>query len=375
MRHFDVYCFRSLTRIAVYSLLTLITRVLLKRGTFGVDDALVTAATIIQCGEAAAVFLALKRGAGTAFTIVSSSNLSSSSEAVYSADILFIVSLALAKASVICLLMRIFNLAYSRACHSPRFLFYRHVCLSALGVTAIWAVGSIVGFSVNCNAATFLNDQQSCPAQTTRWAVIMGVDAFLEALLVAMTIINVLPLQLSTMMKGQIILSFAFRLPCILLSVLHFHYVQKYSDSSNDGLEIVTVLNIMQIYLCWSLVSATIPTLKAFVKSFNSGFGLGVDVATAYFGTAPHSVARHEYELSKVKSAQQSQQNSHSRSVHVPEPENKADGLRERGQPLSGSSFESTSHGHDRQQSITSRGSQEHIIRKDVRWTVEYNDH
>jgi len=40
-----------------------------------------------------------------------------------------------------------------------------------------------------------------------------------------------------------------------------------------------------QIELSWSLISATIPSLKSFVKSFNSGFGLTIDPKnTARYG-------------------------------------------------------------------------------------------
>lgn len=357
----------------VYCFITLVLRIFLKRGTLGLDDALVAGATVFQCGQAAAIFLALKRGTGTAFTLLSAGNISSSSEAVYSANILFILSLALSKASVVCLLMRIFNLAYTRACHSPRFLFYRHVCLATIGFTAAWAVGSIIALTVNCSADSFMSDQQSCPAQITRWAVITGVDVFLECLLVAMTVVNVIPLQLSITIKVQIIVSFAFRIICIVFSVLHFYYVKNFVDYSNDGLNVVQAINMMQLGLCWSIISATIPTLKAFVKSFNSGFGLGVDTATAYFGSAPHSAARHNYELSKIKGAQQSQQQSHSSSVQVQQSANRSRVSADHEQPVSKSSVDSDAQTHDRTQSITSNGSQERIIRKDVRWTVEYD--
>lgn len=201
----------------------------------------------------------------------------------------------------------------------------------------------------------------------------MAIDVFLECLLVLMTVVNVLPLQLTITTKGQIILSFAFRLICIVFSVLHFHYVNEYANFSNDGLNIVQILNMMQLGLCWSIMSATIPTLKAFVKSFNSGFGLGVDVTTAYFASAPHSAARHNYELSKIKSAQHSQQHSHttsipdqivtSRSLASPEPI----------PTTAKSSLSTEGHAPERPHSILSNGSQERIIRKDVRWTVEYD--
>lgn len=345
----------------------------MKRGTLGLDDAFITAATVAQCAQAAAIFLALNRGAGTAFTLLSASNVRNVGLAIYSANTLYILSLALSKASVICLLMRLFNLAYTRACHSSRFLLYRQACLSALGLTAAWAIGSIIGLTVNCEGGSFLSEEQTCPAQTTRWAVIMGIDVFLEVLLVAMTIINVLPLQLSKSTKGQIIISFAFRLLCVAFSVLHFHYIQRYNIDSSDGLNLVQVLNMMQIDLCWSIVSATIPNLKAFVKSFNSGFGLGVDVATAYFGTMPHSAVRRDYELSQMKSAQASQQHSYSRSIVEREQVDQASAQPNHRQPGSASSLDSQDKGHERNLSITSDSSRERIIRKDIQWTVAYD--
>lgn len=345
----------------VYCSVLLALRVFLKRATLGIDDTLIVIATFFQCGQAAAIFLALKKGAGTAFNIVAADDSSTISTAIYAANILFIASLALSKASVICLLMRLFNLAYNKVCHASELLFHRKICLSALALTGLWAIASIVGVSVDCEADSFVVDAQSCPRQGIRWVVIMAIDSFLELSIVVITIINVLPLQLSKAMKTQIIISFAFRLPCIVFSVLHYRQVVNYTEDSDDGLKLALVLDFMQLDICYSLISATIPSLKAFVKSFNSGFGMGLDVATAYFGTAGSGRLR-DYELSQMKSQQTSELQ-----------ETGSDDIRLR-QPASASSLESEMNGRDGKRSFASHDSQAQIIRKDVHWTIDQQD-
>lgn len=333
-------------------------RIFLKRAHLGVDDILIVLATIFQCGQAAAVFLALDKGAGTAFTILSAQNIATASQTIFAVNILFILALALSKASVIWLLMRLFNLANNKARHDPHLVVYRKICIAALVLTATWAIGAIVGVSVDCEADSFITNQQSCPSQGIRWAAIMAVDIFLEVLIVVLTIINVLRLQMSTALKAQIIISFSFRLPCIIFSVLHYHYVEQYVADSNDGLKLAQVLDFMQLDICYSIIAATIPSLKAFVKSFNSGFGMGLDVATAYFASAGSGRIR-DYELSQMKSHQHTQ---------IDADEDRQ--VRHR-QPTSASSLESEMNGRDGKRSFASHGSQDQIIRKDVHWTIE----
>ena len=155
----------------------------------------------------------------------------------------------------------------------------------------------------------------------------------------------------------------------IALSILRVHYVDSYTQASNPGLAQEPILVIQQVYLCWSIIAATIPNLKAFVRSFGSGFGIGIDMETytnAYGSKASH---RNQYELGSVNKntigSRHAASRQDNRSFH--DPQDSANRLNMRS---------GTAHVHHDDGSIESGGSQDHIIRKDVHWKVHYeNNH
>lgn len=75
-------------------------------------------------------------------------------------------------------------------------------------------------------------------------------------------------------LKATLVLTFSFRLPMIALSILHLESFSSLRHSNGTQFSVTTNLLYLQIMLAWSLVSATIPNLKGFVKSFDTSFGM-----------------------------------------------------------------------------------------------------
>lgn len=59
----------------------------------------------------------------------------------------------------------------------------------------------------------------------------------------------------------------------VALSILHTAYMGKISSADHAELACVPTLARAECELCWSLISATIPNLRAFMKTFNTGLG------------------------------------------------------------------------------------------------------
>jgi hypothetical protein len=74
--------------------------------------------------------------------------------------------------------------------------------------------------------------------------------------------------------KFQVFLAFAFRLPLIALSAAHLSLFKPYTRSASPLFEISDSLLLQQIMLTYSLISATIPNLNSFMKSFSIGLGV-----------------------------------------------------------------------------------------------------
>jgi hypothetical protein len=154
----------------------------------------------------------------------------------------------------------------------------------------------------------------------------------------------------------------------VALSLLRLHYVEEFVHASNPGLALGPILIVQQVYICWSIISATIPTLKSFVRSFGSGFGIGVDMERYTNAYGSKNSARNGYELGSVRgntvtsrtTASKHDNRSYSDMEHqVVLPQSRTDGK----------NIPRTDDG-----SIRSEDSQQYIIRKDVQWNISYED-
>lgn len=153
-----------------------------------------------------------------------------------------------------------------------------------------------------------------------------------------------------------------------MLSVLHLHYVANYTGSGNPGIAIVPVIVIQQVELCWSLISATVPNLKSFVKSFSSGFGIQLDASlTQNYGSGRYGRSAGGYELGSIPGKGSHKSDSAGRSFNDP-------GESRRVLPASTSHITTTTstREHDSIDSAGSQDSRGRIIRKDVQWDVRY---
>lgn len=74
--------------------------------------------------------------------------------------------------------------------------------------------------------------------------------------------------------KAEVMLAFTFRLPMVPLSILHLQSLDNFQQSHDPRLDVTENLLYTQAMLVWSLISATIPSLRGFVKSFNTSFGM-----------------------------------------------------------------------------------------------------
>lgn len=147
------------------------------------------------------------------------------------------------------------------------------------------------------------------------------------------------------------------------LSIIHLHYIAEFTKSTNPGIALVPAVVILQVQLCWSLISATIPNLKSFVKSFSSGFGIQLDPSvTQAYGSGRYGRSN-GYEMGSVNGQGTSKSRSANRSYNDIEEQHPLP------QQIVAGNKAGTSRDHE---SIDSGGSQDHIIRKDVQWKIHY---
>lgn len=172
-------------------------------------------------------------------------------------------------------MMRLFNLSgrKSQTNHHGSSRLYLRTCYAILGLMVLGGIAALVTASVDCHPSTFIlaPSEAQCSSQPLRWRIITGLDVATEALLILTNIVIVYPVHLAWHLKCQVILAFAFRLPLIALAVLRMYYVDRYANAENPGLAQTPIAILQQVYMAWSIISATIPNIKSFVRSFGSG--------------------------------------------------------------------------------------------------------
>jgi len=121
---------------------------------------------------------------------------------------------------------------------------------------------------------------------------------------------------------------------------------------------------LQQVQLCWSLIAATIPNLKSFVKSFSSGFGIQLDPSlTQAYGSGRLGRGT-GYEMGSLGPNGTSKSRSGNQSYNdIERPTKLPQQMQDTGK---------NHHNARDQESIASAGSQDHIIRKDVQWKIHY---
>ena len=195
------------------------------------------------------------------------------SQATFAAQIFFILAVATAKGSVAALMLRLFT----RDMEATRKTWI--LCHTTIVLTMCWCVGSIVAISISCQSSNYVRDTASqCSDQVKRWRFITAFDIAIEMLLMLLPIFFVWNIHMKRWIKWQVILAFGLRVPVMAFAAAHLHFVSDYASSGDVSKAIIPALVYQQFELFWALLAATIPTLKTFVRSFNSGFGMEIDL-------------------------------------------------------------------------------------------------
>jgi hypothetical protein len=166
--------------------------------------------------------------------------------------------------------------------------------------------------------------------------------------------------------KAQVVIAFGFRLPVVGFALAHLHYVSKYAKAEDVSKAIIPALVYQQFELFWALMAATIPTLKAFMRSFNSGFGMEIDLDGSNYGS------RNYYNGSFPL---HSLQNATAPNGEVSRPATKTrTNTSETGGTMSSRRGHGTKEILREATSVASDGSQELIIQREVKWSVYHED-
>jgi hypothetical protein len=192
---------------------------------------------------------------------------SDSRQTLLAGQIAIYLALGLSKMATVLIVRRLFT---------PTMKEPRRVCNIVLGVVILWTVASVILVSAGCCAASISPKTpfETCPGIKIRYLVVTITDALTDILLTVTPAYLCRRLNMKIWFKLQVLGIFALRLPLIMLSILFFKWWKRSFSDANPGIARMTPLIYQQCQLCMSIIVGTIPSLKGFLQSFDTGSGI-----------------------------------------------------------------------------------------------------
>lgn len=162
--------------------------------------------------------------------------------------------------------------------------------------------------SVGCSPASLapMIPSEACPSIVARYKVVVITDAITDMILVITPVYLCWQLQMSVKLKLQVLAVFSFRLPLIGLAGYFLETWIHSLNSTNPGIRRTAPIVYQQIELYASLMAATIPCLKNFIRSFDTGSGLKANLGSSGDDYLTTSRANHteSYKMSSMNRSQ-----------------------------------------------------------------------
>ncbi|KAK2743765.1 hypothetical protein FQN57_004702 [Myotisia sp. PD_48] len=319
-------------------------------GPFGLDDLLAGIGSAFGVLHTAVLVRATIQGLGKSKELLGTAEIYTAEKLFYISDIMFLIAHCFAKLTVLFLLRRL-----------GREPLYRNMCSAAAALIVVWGAASTIAISVRCNLSKPWVLDDHCTDLKRKWQAFTAFDISTEALLVALTVFLVWGLQMPWSRKAVVVGAFCSRLPVVVTSAIRIHYINLIKDFQDPTLTFTTAILCTEVLVHYSLMAATIPCLKPFVISFNTGWGRGSQTT----GKAYNSY--HSSEGSAT-----------TRNQNMPaRPSNRMGYTSDIRQDISHNNTikAGESSGRDRDRDISEIGSQnpEHMfIRQTTAWTIEH---
>jgi hypothetical protein len=191
------------------------------------------------------------------------------------------------------------------------------VCNVITVTIAMWTFVSAVLVSAGCASDSLSPKKASdiCHGIETRYMLVIITDGMTDLILAFVPAYLCRKLQMNIVFKLQVLGVFALRLPLIALAGLFYKTWRSSLHSQNPGVDRTIALAYQQSQLCFSLIAATIPCLKSFIQSFDTGSGQKAGFGTSstsgaygHMSSVHHSVAQFDraesYQMSRLDHGQ-----------------------------------------------------------------------
>ncbi|KAJ9612892.1 hypothetical protein H2200_002833 [Cladophialophora chaetospira] len=313
------------------------------------DDYTIYAATAFSVFQAATVFVEGKNGLGKVLRQLDTSELMHLQKAAYASNILFITTLWLTKCSTACLYLRL----------SPNHYHGLASKAALVGMTIVSLIISIFMIALSCDLAhPWLFIRPQCTNLYTRWLVFAIFDIVTEVVLFALSFYIIHGLQMPWTRKGSVLVTFGLRLLVIIPIAFRLHQLKVELNSDDPTYDGLFASIWTQIEMTSGLVAATIPCSRSWISATSTQLPIEPkNRKNTKYGSGRSKQSITLDSLSRWKKADRSAPTS-SNNIHAyPEVQHTT-------------SVNAPGDEH----SVASNESSQGIIRKNVEWSVNYEE-
>ncbi|KAH8691523.1 hypothetical protein BGW36DRAFT_388475 [Talaromyces proteolyticus] len=238
---------------------------------FGIDDYLLTGALCFCAAQSLATILRAADGFGKPFDTLSVEKVNKITEAAMAANVLYVVSLALSKLSLLLLLAKISpNKRHNQVMHG--------ISLFVVLFTFI----SIFVVSFSCSVPkTWDYASGRCINRTVWWIVFDAYNIITEAALIFIPIYIIGLVQWPISHKVVVSTPFVLRICTIAACIIDMVLWHSVSTATDPYFAEWTVSVTTQVIQCSCLVCTCVLYLRNFLSSIETGFGLDGDLSAS----------------------------------------------------------------------------------------------
>jgi len=208
-----------------------------------------------------ALFVSLSRGlARLGGPLEDQIDVTSIEAALLASNILFLFTHAGAKISMAILTRRLFD-SYQGS--------KSILCNGLIGITVLWPVLAVLIIFPGCSVANLSTPNGKCDGLLARWVVVALVDCVSEIVLTLVPALLVRGLMMSNHSKITVIAAFAPRLILLVFSGVLASTVHD-NLNTDPNMAYLFLVIFTQMILCWSLISASLPCFRAFIRPFDA---------------------------------------------------------------------------------------------------------
>ncbi|VUC36610.1 unnamed protein product [Clonostachys rosea] len=225
-------------------------------------DAILTFALICASAQAATVLSTPGRVIGKSHALLDDGQIRDALKILYASDILTFFSLAITKASV---LVAFLDITPSRS--------HRLGIYITGGVVVAWGIAAVFTTAFQCPAPDRWDaTRASCTNIATAQTALASIMILTDAALVAIPTVVVVPLKVKWSKRLTVLAGFWARIFVIAATIVYIVFLQQLPRDGDYLLDVTKTLLCKETIQMTSILAATIPFLKPFLISLESGF-------------------------------------------------------------------------------------------------------